>query len=211
MAVRIRLTRLGRKKKPFYRIVAVDSRKRRDGEYLDKIGHFNPLSRPPEIVIDEEKAIDWMKKGATPSDTVKSLFSKKNIMMKFDLLKKGASEEKIAEEILKRDLLLKAKAEEKPKVAKKTEAKAPVEEPKEEKAAEPKEVKAEAPAEEPEKEDAVEAPKAEELKEEKAEAPAKEPEKEEAAEAPKAEEVPAGDAKEEEKEEEKTETEEAKE
>jgi small subunit ribosomal protein S16 len=111
MAVRIRLTRLGRKKRPFFRIVATDSRNRRDGAYLDKLGHYNPLTKPAEVVVDEDKAIAWLMKGATPSDTVRSLFSQNGIMMKFDLIKKGASPEKIDEEMKKRELLLKARAE----------------------------------------------------------------------------------------------------
>lgn len=109
MSVKLRLTRLGRKKKPFYRIVAIDSRKRRDGAYLDNLGHYNPLNQPPEIVIDETKALDWLKNGAQPSDTVRSLLSKHGIMMKFDLIKKGASPEKIQEELQKHDLMKKAR------------------------------------------------------------------------------------------------------
>ncbi len=112
MAVRIRLTRLGRKRRPFFRIVAVDSRRRRDGEYLEKIGHYDPIAQPPVVVIDEEKAIEWLKKGAKPSDTVRSLFSKQGIMMKFDLIRKGASDEKIADELKKYELLKKVREEE---------------------------------------------------------------------------------------------------
>lgn len=82
MAVKMRLTRLGDKKSPFYRIVVVDSRKARDGEYIEKIGHYNPTSRPEEIVIDEAKAKDWLSKGVQPTDTVKTLLIRQGIMEK---------------------------------------------------------------------------------------------------------------------------------
>ncbi len=76
MSVSIRLTRGGAKKKPFYRIVVMDSRKRRDGAYLDKIGTYNPMTDPAEIVIDEAKLNNWIEKGAQCSDTVNSLVKK---------------------------------------------------------------------------------------------------------------------------------------
>ncbi len=76
MAVVIRLTRRGGKKKPFYRIVATDSRSPRDGQYLDNVGTFDPLKEKDNIKVDAEKAKSWMKKGAKPSATVASLFKK---------------------------------------------------------------------------------------------------------------------------------------
>ena len=83
MAVKIRLKRMGSKRKPFYRIVVADSRSPRDGRSIDQIGYYNPVVEPVEVKIDEEKALDWMTKGAKPSDTVRSLFSKQGIMQKF--------------------------------------------------------------------------------------------------------------------------------
>lgn len=83
MAVKLRLTRMGAKKRPMYRIVASDSRRPRDGEYLELIGTYNPLTTPAEVRIDEEKALKWLSTGAIPSDTVRSLFSKAGIMAKF--------------------------------------------------------------------------------------------------------------------------------
>lgn len=80
MAVKMRLTRLGDKKSPFYRIVVVDSRKARDGEYIDKVGHYNPTSVPAELVVDKEKAQDWLKKGVQPTETVKSLLVKAEVI-----------------------------------------------------------------------------------------------------------------------------------
>ena len=72
MAVKMRLTRMGDKKSPFYRIVVIDSRKAQSGEYIDKIGYVNPLKTPAEINIDVEKAKDWLSKGVQPTETVKS-------------------------------------------------------------------------------------------------------------------------------------------
>ncbi len=83
MAVKIRLTRMGAKKRPTYRIVASDSRRPRDGQYLELIGTYNPLVTPADVKIDEEKALKWLTTGAIPSDTVRSLFSKAGIMKKF--------------------------------------------------------------------------------------------------------------------------------
>ncbi len=76
MAVKMRLTRMGDKKSPFYRIVVIDSRKAQSGEYIDKIGYVNPLKTPAEINIDVEKAKDWLSKGVQPTETVKSYLVK---------------------------------------------------------------------------------------------------------------------------------------
>jgi small subunit ribosomal protein S16 len=79
MAVKIRLQRFGAKKRPFYRIVAADSRNKRDGRYLEIIGTYNPLTNPATVKIDEEKAQKWLHEGAQVTDTVKNLFSKAGI------------------------------------------------------------------------------------------------------------------------------------
>ena len=71
MAVKMRLTRMGDKKSPFYRIVVIDSRKARSGEYIDKVGYVDPLKTPAEINIDVEKANDWLSKCVQPTETVK--------------------------------------------------------------------------------------------------------------------------------------------
>ncbi len=81
MAVSLRLTRMGTKKKPFYRIVAMDSRVRRDGKYIEQIGTYNPLNG--ERKVNSEIALKWLKDGARPSDTVKDLFSKEGVMKTF--------------------------------------------------------------------------------------------------------------------------------
>ena len=87
MAVKLRLTRMGAKRRPSYRIVASDSRRKRDGEYLELIGTYNPIA--DETKIDEEIALKWLRTGAQPSDTVRNLFSKAGIMKKFDEEKKA--------------------------------------------------------------------------------------------------------------------------
>jgi small subunit ribosomal protein S16 len=79
MALKLRLTRLGSKKRPFYRIVATTSATRRDGRALDYIGHYNPMVSPEEIQIDSEKVKLWLDRGAVPSDTVRSLLKKAGI------------------------------------------------------------------------------------------------------------------------------------
>ena len=80
--VKLRLTRMGAKKAPFYRIVATDSRKARDGKYIDQIGYYNPVSTPKQIVIDADKAKDWLAKGAQPTETVLSLLISQGIVDK---------------------------------------------------------------------------------------------------------------------------------
>ena len=83
MAVKIRLNRLGAKKNPFYRIVVADSRAPRDGRFIEVLGNYDPSQNPAVVNVDEEKVLDWMGKGAQPTDTVKNLFSKKGLMAKF--------------------------------------------------------------------------------------------------------------------------------
>ena len=80
MAARIRLTRKGSKKKPFYRIVVADSEAPRDGKFLEIIGTYNPLTDPAEIKIDPERLRVWLDRGARPSDTVRSLIKKKGLL-----------------------------------------------------------------------------------------------------------------------------------
>ena len=81
--VKIRLRRVGRKHKPIYRIVVADSRSPRDGAFIEIIGHYNPLTDPAIVDINEEKALKWLNYGAQPTDTVRSLLRKLGIMDKF--------------------------------------------------------------------------------------------------------------------------------
>lgn len=80
MAVKIRLRRMGAKKAPFYRIVVADSRYPRDGRFIEEIGYYNPMVEPSEIKVDSEKAKKWISNGAQPTDTVKDLLKKQNII-----------------------------------------------------------------------------------------------------------------------------------
>ena len=80
MAVKIRLKRLGAKKAPFYRVIVADSRSPRDGRFIDEIGYYNPLTNPADIKIDAEKATKWLNTGAQPTDTVRSLLKKSDII-----------------------------------------------------------------------------------------------------------------------------------
>ena len=94
MAVKIRLTRIGRHKDPFFRIVAADSRFARDGRYIEQIGYFDPDKGVENADIDEELALKWLELGATPSDTVKSIFSRKGLLAKHAAKKVPAKKEK---------------------------------------------------------------------------------------------------------------------
>ena len=83
MAVKLRLKRMGSKQKPFYRIVAADSRSPRDGRFIETVGIYNPIKNPAELEINEEKALKWLNVGAIPTATVKNLFTQKGINKKF--------------------------------------------------------------------------------------------------------------------------------
>ncbi|MBQ8844950.1 MAG: 30S ribosomal protein S16 [Clostridia bacterium] len=76
MAVKIRLTRMGSKKSPFYRVVVADSKSPRDGKFIEILGTYNPLTNPAQIKIDNEKAVEWIRKGALPTETAKSILVK---------------------------------------------------------------------------------------------------------------------------------------
>ena len=83
MAVKIRLKRMGTHKKPYYRLVVADSRAPRDGRFIEMVGTYDPLKKPALITVDQEKTLDWLKKGAVPSDTVKTLLSKAGVMKQY--------------------------------------------------------------------------------------------------------------------------------
>ena len=80
MAVKIRLTRMGKKKNPFYRIVVADERTRRDGAPIEEIGYYDPMTNPANVKIDAEKATKWLNNGAQPTDTVRALLKKHDII-----------------------------------------------------------------------------------------------------------------------------------
>ncbi|MCI1985653.1 MAG: 30S ribosomal protein S16 [Lactobacillus sp.] len=83
MAVKIRLKRMGSKRKPFYRVVVADSRSPRDGRFIESVGYYNPLTEPVDLKLDEDSILDWLQKGAQPSDTVRTLLSSKGLLQKY--------------------------------------------------------------------------------------------------------------------------------
>ena len=83
MAVKIRLKRMGSKRKPFYRIVVADSRSPRDGRFIEAVGYYNPLTNPVDLKLNEEDILNWLQKGAQPSDAVRNLLGSKGIMQKY--------------------------------------------------------------------------------------------------------------------------------
>lgn len=96
MAVKLRLKRMGAKKRPFYRIIAADSRSPRDGRFIEEIGYYNPIEVPAIVKIDEEKALAWLNNGAIPTDTVRDLLSQEGIMKKFHETKMRKTDKKEA-------------------------------------------------------------------------------------------------------------------
>ena len=151
MAVKIRLRRMGAKKRPSYRFVATDSRMPRDGRFIEILGHYNPIERPATVELKEEKVYHWLKQGAVPTDTVNSLFKQVGLWKKWEMIKKGedASQVTLATQLAE-------KPRRKKKKGKAAEEGAP--------APEGEAAKEKTPAEEPKKEE-----KTEEVKEEKKE------------------------------------------
>lgn len=181
MPVKIRLSRKGRRGRPYYHIVVADSRAPRDGRFIEKIGVYNPLTNPSTIELDFDKALSWLQKGAQPTDTCRAILSSEGVMLKKHLLegvKKGAFDAEEAERrfnVWKEDKLKKleekkshtqkAKEEE---ARKRLEAEAKVRELRAQEIAKKNAEKAKAESAQPEGEAAEESPSAE------AEAPAEE-------------------------------------
>ena len=90
MAVRIRLTRMGMKKRPFYRIVVANSTSPRDGRFIEQVGYYDPMTDPATVKIDEEKALKWLHQGAKPSDTAAYLLKKEGVLDRFETAKAEA-------------------------------------------------------------------------------------------------------------------------
>ena len=89
MSVKIRMRRMGSKRKPFYRIVVADSRMPRDGRFIEEVGYYNPLTNPDEVKLEEDKIFEWLEMGAQPSDTGRSLLSKAGLMTRYHDAKYG--------------------------------------------------------------------------------------------------------------------------
>lgn len=94
--VKLRLRRVGKKKQPSYKIVVADSRASRDGKYIEAVGQYNPLVHPMVIEVNETRLYSWLKRGAVPTDTTRSLLQRKGLWLKWSLMKKGADELAIA-------------------------------------------------------------------------------------------------------------------
>lgn len=101
MSVKLRLQRMGKKKQPMYKIVAVDSRVKRDGRFIDAVGLYNPSTNPMTITLREDRVFHWLERGAQPTDTVKNLLSRKGVWLKWGLKRKKADEATIATEFEK--------------------------------------------------------------------------------------------------------------
>jgi len=149
LAVKLRLRRMGKKRQPIFKVVAADSRSPRDGRFIEAIGLYNPKTDPATIEINEDRALYWLGVGAQPTTTVKGLLSKKGVMLKYDLIKRGVSEDKIEVQVKEWEKLQEAKAANLAK--KKEQAKAKAEE----------EAKAKAEAESQNEQNTENAPEAE--------------------------------------------------
>lgn len=97
--VKIRIQRAGKTNRPFYRIVAAHSTRKRDGDFIEKLGTYNSLAKPATVELNESKIIQWLKKGAQPTETVKSILRRQGIMHKFRLIMRNLPEEKIQTEM----------------------------------------------------------------------------------------------------------------
>jgi len=133
VSVKIRLTRMGRRNRPFYRVVVADSRSRRDGRFIEQIGTYDPIKENNNFSVQEDRVFHWLKVGAQPSDTVKRMLSKEGIMLKWHLENSNISEDQKKIELQKWELAKKAKDDKKEAPA--TSAKATADAPKEVEAA----------------------------------------------------------------------------
>ena len=103
--VKLRLRRAGKKKQPIYKIVVADSRAARTGKFIESIGQYNPLANPMMITLDEQRLFTWLKRGAQPTDTMRSLLQRKGLWLKWGMMKKGADEAAITAELEKWQML----------------------------------------------------------------------------------------------------------
>lgn len=99
MSVKLRLRRMGKKKQPFYKIVAADARSPRDGKFLEAVGTYNPMSQPHAILLKEDRVLYWLGVGAQPTDTVRSILRQTGVSLKKELQKRGLTDEQIQVEM----------------------------------------------------------------------------------------------------------------
>jgi len=95
VSVKLRLKRMGTKKRPFYRIVATDSRNRRDGRFIEELGYYDPLTTPPNVKLDEEAIYKWLKNGAIPSTNVEALMRRQGTLKKWQFVKDGVPSDQV--------------------------------------------------------------------------------------------------------------------
>ena len=145
MAVKIRMRRLGKKKRAFFRLVAIDSRMSRDGRFLETLGHYNPIEKPATIKVSEDRLVYWLDRGAEMSSTVKTLMAQIGFTQKYEVLKKGGD---VSEMSIKEQISERPKKRKKTKAAKAEEVSAPADEKPAAAAVEKTEEKAEDKAEE---------------------------------------------------------------
>ena len=167
MAVKIRLKKMGSKKRPFFRFVAADVRSPRDGRFIEILGYYNPMTDPPDVKLDDDKIYKWLDAGAEPTETVGQLLRKAGLLERWQLLKQGV---KISE----LDAVIEERRSKQPSPKSPEERKAEKKKEAEEKKAEP-----EAPPEAEEKKAEPEAPPKAEEKKAEPEAPPKAEEKKE--------------------------------
>jgi len=99
VSVKLRLRRMGSTNRPFYRVVAIDSRNRRDGRAIEELGWYDPLQKPMAVNLDEEPILEWLRRGAEPSPTVRELIRERGILLKWELLRKGVSPEEATQRV----------------------------------------------------------------------------------------------------------------
>jgi small subunit ribosomal protein S16 len=99
MAVKLRLRRMGRKKRPVYAIVAADARSPRDGRFIEDLGRYEPVAEPMRVSLNEDRVLYWLQQGAQPSDTVRNLLSQEGVMLRLHLHRKGKSDEEIQQQL----------------------------------------------------------------------------------------------------------------
>ena len=123
MSVKLRFRRMGSTNRPFFRLVAIDSRMRRDGRSVAELGFYDPLKKPAVVQLQEEPILEWLRRGAEPSDTVRELLREHGVLQKFELMQGGVTAvdatQRVAERLAKRTV-----KEKKPRVSKKARAKA---------------------------------------------------------------------------------------
>lgn len=111
MALKIRLTRIGSRHRPFFRLVVVDSRARRDGRSVSILGYYNPLAQPHQLKIHQEAVLDWLSKGAQPTETVRSLLKQTGVWKRYQLQKEGKPAEEIEQQVAQTLEKMKARVE----------------------------------------------------------------------------------------------------